>query len=83
MSFIERMPAMMEKSTSGATINFSKFRKIMPKGLIYVSTKPAWLRSKMPATTASSRAMPIWAVRESFFIFYRKRTRKNTTYSNE
>ena len=34
MSFIDRMPAMMEKSTSGNTMNFSRFRKMMPMGLI-------------------------------------------------
>ena len=34
MSFIERMPAMIENSTNGTTMNFSRLRKIVPKGLI-------------------------------------------------
>ena len=67
-SFIESMPAMMEKSTSGTTINFNKLRNIVPKGLIYVLTNEAWSCSSTPAITASNRAIPIWAVRESFFF---------------
>ena len=34
MSFMEIIPHIMENSTIGTTMNFSKFRKIVPNGLI-------------------------------------------------
>ncbi len=65
MSFIDKMPAIIEKRTSGTTMNFSRFRKMMPMGLMYVLMKSAWLCRSMPANTASSRAMPICVVRDN------------------
>ena len=34
MSRMEMTPAMMEKKTSGVTIHLTRFRKIVPKGLM-------------------------------------------------
>lgn len=34
ISLMEMMPERMEKKTMGTTTNFSKFRKMVPKGLI-------------------------------------------------
>ena len=34
MSFIEMTPQMMEKKTMGTTMNWMRFRKMVPKGLM-------------------------------------------------
>ena len=34
ISLMEMIPLIIEKRTIGTTINFSKFRKIVPNGLI-------------------------------------------------
>ena len=45
-----------------------RFRKMLPKGLMYSFTKSALSCSKMPATTDRASAKAIWEVRDSFFI---------------
>ena len=72
MSFIERIPAMMENSTKGTTMNFRRLRKMVPNGLMNSFTKPGWSCSRIPAMMASTRATAIWVVSDSliFIVVY-------------
>ena len=65
---MEIMPLIIEKMTTGTTMNFSKFRKMVPKGLMYESVKAAYCCKSRPKIMASTRAMPICAAKESFFF---------------
>ena len=59
MSLMEITPAMIEKKTSGQTIHLIRFRKIVPKGLMYVFAKSGLPVSAIPAPIASTRAIKI------------------------
>ena len=68
ISFMETTPAMIEKSTIGPTMNFTRFRKMVPKGLMYLFAKSAWLCISSPTMIARTSAMKICAASDSFFL---------------
>ena len=72
---MEMMPHMMENSTMGTTMNFTRFRKMVPKGLMKLVAKSACPCNSSPPTMASSMAIKICIARESlFFSFIKNRS---------
>ena len=65
---MEIMPHMMENSTMGTTMNFTRFRKMVPKGLMKLVANSARPCSSRPAKIASSIAMKICMARDIFFF---------------
>lgn len=74
MSFMEITPLMIENKTTGTTINLTKFRNIVPKGLIYVSTMAGLPIKHIPTIIPKARLIKIQVASENFFLSFIKRS---------
>ena len=68
ISFMEITPFMMENKTMGTTMNFSRFRNRVPKGLMYISAMSGRLINSMPATIPNANPVKIHSASGFFFI---------------
>lgn len=66
----EMIPHMMENNTIGTTMNLSRFKKIVPNGLIYVSANWACFCRSNPAAIARTRAINICIASDIFFFSF-------------
>ena len=60
-----------QKNTSGVTINFIRFKKMVPKGLMYETAKDEKpvMASMIPVMIPSARAIKIMSARGIFYRF--------------
>ena len=70
ISRMEMIPHMMENNTIGTTMNLSRFKKIVPNGLIYVSANWACFCRSNPAAIARTRAINICIASDIFFFSF-------------
>ena len=70
MSCMEITPLIIENSTIGTTMNFTKFKNNVPNGLMYSTAISGVFINAAPARIPSTKPAKIYAAKGSFFFSF-------------